>query len=249
MRGKKSSVYDGGHRVPFFVHWPKGNLTGGKDIDTLAAHIDVLPTLADLCGLAVSDEYQPDGVSLKPLLYGTEQTWKRDHLVEQFLGGAYAKAFPPKPYDYSVVMTERWRLVNSDGERLFDIQADPAQRTNLAEEHPEVVAQLRAHYDQFWKTVSPRLTAVRIDVGNPAENPTVLCSQDWYLPTGNPPWNFNTIKRLPKVTGPWMLQVKKAGRYRITLRQFPKEANKPVVAERAKIEIAGQTMEQAVEHG
>lgn len=245
MRGKKSSVYDGGHRVPFFVHWPKGNLTGGKDIDTLAAHIDVLPTLADLCGLAVSDEYRPDGISLKPLLYA-EQTWKRKHLIAQFLGGPYAKAFPPKPYEYSVVMTERWRLVNSDGESLFDIQADPAQRVNLAAQHPEVVADLRAHYDQFWNTVSPRLTAVRIDVGGTAENPTVLCSQDWYMPHGNPPWNFNSIKKLPKVTGPWMLEVKRAGRYQITLRQFPREANKPVVATRAKIEIANQTMEQAV---
>ena len=95
-------------------------------------------------------------------------------------------------------------------------------------------------YQPFWEKVSPRLTAVRIDVGNPAENPTVLCSQDWYMPTGNPPWNFGSISRLPKVTGPWMLEVKQAGRYRITLRQFPKEADKPVVAERAKIEIAGK---------
>ena len=69
------------------------------------------------------------------------------------------------------------------------------------------------------------------------------------MPTGNPPWNFNSIKKLPKVTGPWMLQVQEAGRYRITLRQFPKEADKPVVAERAKIEIAGQTMQQRVEAG
>ena len=60
------------------------------------------------------------------------------------------------------------------------------------------------------------------------------------MPTGNPPWNFKAIKKLPKVTGPWMLQVQKAGQYRITLRQFPKEADEPVVAERAKIEIAGQ---------
>jgi len=246
MRGKKSSLYDGGHRVPFFVHWPNGNLTGGKDIDTLAAHIDVLPTLADLCGLEVSDEYQTDGVSLKPLLTGSETPWKRKHLVVQFHGGAYARSFPPKPYEYSVVMTERWRLVNSDAEGLFDIQADPAQRSNLAENHPDIVAQLRADYDQFWNKVSPRLTAVRIDVGHPAENPTVLCSQDWYMPTGNPPWNFNAIKKLPKVTGPWMLQVKKDGRYRITLRQFPEAANKPVIADRAKIEIAGQTMEQPV---
>ena len=75
MRGKKSSVYDGGHRVPFFIHWPKGGLTGGRDIETLAAHIDVLPTLADLCGIPVPDDYQPDGVSLKPLLDGPSQAW------------------------------------------------------------------------------------------------------------------------------------------------------------------------------
>ena len=134
--------------------------------------------------------------------------------------------------------------MNSDGQGLYDIQADPAQRKNVAEEHPEVVAQLRAHYEPFWEKVSPRLTPVRIDVGNPAENPTVLCSQDWHMPTGNPPWNFASISRLPKVTGPWMLEVKRPGRYRITLRQFPKEADKPVIAERAKIEIAGQTEER-----
>ena len=249
MRGRKSSVYEGGHRVPFFMRWPKGNLTGGKDIDTLAAHIDVLPTLADLCGLRLSEKFRPDGVSLKPLLYEDNPSWKRDHLVEQFLGGPHAKAFPPKPYDYSVVMTERWRLVNSGRQALYDIQADPAQRTNLAQQYPAIVAKLRANYDRFWKKVSPRLTAVRIDVGNPAENPTFLCSQDWYMPNGNPPWNFNSIKKLPKVSGPWMLEVNKAGRYRITVRQFPKAANRPVVAETAKIEIARQILEQPVKAG
>lgn len=246
MRGRKSSVYDGGHRVPLFIHWPDGGLTGGKDVDTPAAHIDVLPTLADLCGIEVSEEYQPDGISLKPMLYPSDQPWPRDHLVEQYLGGAGGDAIPPKPYEHIVVMTERWRLVNSGKEGLYDMQVDPAQRTNVSEKYPEVVAKLRADYDQFWNKVSPRLTAVRIDVGNPAENPTVLCSQDWYMPKGNPPWNFNSIRKLPKVTGPWMLQVKRAGRYRITLRQFPKEADKVVVAEQAKIAIAGQTMEQAV---
>ncbi|EMI17112.1 N-acetylgalactosamine-6-sulfate sulfatase (GALNS) [Rhodopirellula maiorica SM1] len=257
MRGKKSSVYDGGHRVPFFVHWPAGGLSGGKDIETLAAHIDVLPTLADLCGIPVSDEYRPDGVSLKPLLgvadpdssskpSGSDQAWPRDHHIVQFHGGAGATTLPSKPFEYSVVMTERWRLVNSDGQALYDIQADPAQRNNVAADHPEVVAKLRERYQPFWDNVSPRLTPVRIDIGNPAENPTVLCSQDWYMPTGNPPWNFTSIRKLPKVTGPWMIEVMQAGRYRITLRQYPKEANKLVVAERAKIEIAGKTAEQPV---
>lgn len=249
MRGRKSSVYDGGHRVPFFIHWPKGGLDGGRDIDTLAAHIDVLPTLADLCGIPLSDDFKSDGLSLKSLFENSDQPWKRDHLVEQYLGGPYGSTLPPKPYEYSVVMTERWRLVNSGEERLFDIQKDPTQSTNLASENPEVVTRLRGFYDKFWDQVSPRLTPVRIDIGNRTDNPTVLCSQDWRLESGNPPWNFNSIKKLPKVTGPWMIEVKKSGRYRITLRQYPEEADKPVVAVKAELEIAGQTLTQAVEEG
>ncbi|SMP75510.1 Arylsulfatase A [Neorhodopirellula lusitana] len=251
MRGKKSSVYEGGHRVPFFIHWPKGGLSGGKDMTTLAAHIDLLPTLADLCDIPVNADYEPDGVSLEPLLSGSEQTgstsaWARDHHIVQFHGGAGAKTLPSQPFEYTVVMTERWRLVNSDGLGLFDIKADPAQRKNVASNHPDVVAKLRKQYEPFWEKVSPRLTPVRIDIGNPADNPTVLSSQDWFMPKGNPPWNFASIRRLPKVTGPWMLEVQHAGPYRITLRQYPAEADQPVVAVRARIEIAGKTKEVAV---
>ena len=246
MRGRKSSVYDGGHRVPFFLYWPGGGLAGGRDIDTLAAHIDVLPTLAELCGIALPKSYEPDGVSLKSLLDGSERPWTRGHLVEQYLGGPHGKALPPEPYDFSVVMTERWRLVNSGAQRLFDIQNDPTQSRDVAAEHPAVVAELRALYEPFWAKVAPRLTPVRIDIGNPADNPTVLCSQDWHMASGNPPWNFGAIKKLPKVTGPWMIQVKQAGRYRFTLRQYPEQADKPVVAVRAEIDIAGMTCEKAV---
>ncbi len=249
MRGKKSSVYDGGHRVPFFIYWPNGGLTGGRDIETLAAHIDVLPTLADLCGIPVPESYDTDGISLKPLLDGSKEPWPREHHVVQYHGGAYGNALPPGPLAYSVVLTERWRLVNSDGQFLYDIQADPAQRHDVASEHPEVVERLRALYDPFWERVSPRMTPVRIDIGNPAEPKTVLCSQDWHMKTGNPPWNFGAIKKLPKVTGPWLVEVKRAGRYRITLRQWPAEADKPVQAVRAKLEIAGQAAEQGVEPG
>ena len=51
MRGRKGSPYEGGHRVPCFLHWPAGKLTGGRDVDGLSAHLDLLPTLIDLCGL------------------------------------------------------------------------------------------------------------------------------------------------------------------------------------------------------
>ena len=249
MRGKKSSVYDGGHRVPFFIHWPKGGLTGGKDIDTMAAHIDVLPTLADLCEIPVGPGYEPDGISLKPLLEGSTDEWPREHHVVQYHGGAYGKALPPGPLAYSTVMTERWRLVNSDGQALFDIEEDPAQREDVSAGHPEVVKRLRSLYDSFWEKVSPRLLPVRIDLGNPDEPKTQLCSQDWHMETGNPPWNFGSIRRLPRVTGPWLVNVKRSGRYRFTLRQWPAEAGKPVIAERARIEIAGQESESAVKSG
>ena len=146
-----------------------------------------------------------------------------------------------------MVLTERWRLM--DGKILFDIEADPAQRKDVAAEFPEVVSRLRKHYPPFWKSVSQRIWPVAIDVGNPNENPAFLCSQDWYMPTGNPPWNFGSIRRLPKVTGPWKIHVRKAGRYRLTLRQFPVEADKPVVAVRAKVSIGGKELQSEVRAG
>ncbi|KAA3664329.1 MAG: hypothetical protein DWQ04_06235 [Chloroflexi bacterium] len=51
MRGVKGSPYEGGHRVPFFLHWPGGGLTQGQDVPELTANVDVMPTLLDLCGV------------------------------------------------------------------------------------------------------------------------------------------------------------------------------------------------------
>jgi len=246
MRGKKSSIYDGGHRVPFFIHWPEGKLTGGRDIETLAAHIDVLPTLANLCNISLPESYRSDGVSLVPLLHESSKPWKRKHHIVQYHGGA-GNTSPLEPFRHTVVLTERWRLVNSAKEELYDIQADPAQRNDVADKHPEVVAELRSLYLPFWESVSPRLKPVSIDIGSAAQNPTVLCSQDWFMDKGNPPWNFNSISKLPKITKPWMINVTRAGRYRLTLRQWPVEADKPLQAVRAKVSIGGEEKEIAVE--
>ena len=246
MRGKKSSIYDGGHRVPFFIHWVQGGLTGGRDVDTLAAHLDVLPTLADLCGIEVPRSYQPDGRSLVPLLKDPAASWQRDHVIVQFQGGAYFRD-APKPWAFSAVLTQQWRLI--DGKVLFNIQADPAQRIDVSNSHPDVVKRLRAYYQPWWESASPRMTPVSIDVGSARENPTRLSSQDWYMPTGNPPWNFGGIRRLPRVTGPWNVNVTQAGRYRLTLRQWPAEANKSVAAVRARVRIAGQEKACPVEPG
>ena len=246
MRGKKSSIYEGGHRVPFFIHWPKGGLVGGRDIPSVSAHIDVMPTLAELCGMTVPESQKINGISFAGQLMKEEAKPKRDHLVVQYQGGPFFSE-APQAWKYTCVLKDSWRLI--DGKDLYDVAKDPAQRNDVAASNPDVVKQLRALYPPFWESVSPRMTPVSIDLGNPADNPTVLCSQDWYMPTGNPPWNFGSIKKLPRVTGPWMVDVKKAGRYRLTLRQWPIEADKTVEAVRARIQISGKEMESKVEPG
>jgi arylsulfatase A-like enzyme len=246
MRGKKSSVYEGGHRVPFFIHWPGGGLAGGKDIGALAAHLDVLPTLADLCGVPIRDDYYLDGTSFKRLLKDRPDLPHRDHLVVQFQGGPYFMD-NPKPWEFACVLKDSWRLI--DGVELYNVRKDPAQRTNVAARFPEVVSELRSLYMPFWEGVSPGMRPVSIDLGNPAQNPTVLCSQDWYMPTGNPPWNFGSIRKLPAVTGPWMVDVQRSGRYQITLRQLPKEADHVIVADRARVQIAGLVFEREIPEG
>lgn len=246
MRGKKSSVYEGGHRVPFYIHWPAGGITGGRDVESLAAHIDVLPTLAELCGVNLPARHHLDGVSFAKQLTDAHAPGHRDHLIVQFQGGAHFRQ-APQPWNDTCILQKDWRLIN--GKELYHMRRDPAQRNDIAADHPMIVEQLRKLYQPFWDAVSPRMTPVRIDLGNPAENPTMLCSQDWYLPNGNPPWNFASIRRLPKTTGPWMLNIKTAGRYRLTLRQLPKESGIQVKAVRAKVLIAGQEHSTRVEAG
>jgi arylsulfatase A-like enzyme len=246
MRGRKASIFDGGHRVPFFVRWPAGGLDKGRDIDTLAVHVDLFPTLAELCGIPVPTDRVMDGKSLVPLLKGDAKSWDRDHVVLQFHGGA---AFPEDrlKQEFSYILTERWRLLN--GRELYDMETDPVQRKDVATEHPEVVKELWSYYEPYWQSVVTGMRPVRLDLGNPTENPVELCSQDWYMEQGNPPWNFGLIGKLPRETAPWMVDVKKAGRYRFTLRQYPKLADKPVKAVRAKVEIAGLSKEREVEPG
>ena len=53
MRGSKGSPYEGGHREPLFLHWPEGGLNRGQEVEALTSHIDVLPTLVDLCHLKI----------------------------------------------------------------------------------------------------------------------------------------------------------------------------------------------------
>jgi len=220
MRGKKASYYDGGHRVPFFIRWPAGGIGGGRDIAEMALHVDVLPTLIELCGLRPPEDIEFDGQSLAPLLRGRadELPGDRVHFVQ------YHQSTEPPEMWTNAVMTRRWRLVR--GLELYDIKADPAQRHDVAAAHPDVVERLRRAHEAWWQEVSPLFERYcPISLGNERENPTRLDAMDVL---GDVAWNQCHIAAARKSTGTWAVDVERTGRYRVSLRRWPEELGLPI---------------------
>lgn len=221
MRGAKGSLYDGGHRVPCFIRWPAGGMTGGRDVDTLTAHVDLLPTFVQLCDLKQPGGFPLDGRSLAPLLRGDATGWPDRELFVQ-----YRQSTEPPVKWHGAVMTERWRLLA--GKKLYDIDADPGQKRDVAAEQPEVVARLRAAYESWWEGVSKRVDDVcPIVIGSEDENPTVLTAFDWHTAT---PWNQSHIRAGKPVDGYWAVDVANEGEYELALRRWPPEVNAPITA-------------------
>jgi len=228
-RGRKGSEYDGGHRVPFFIRWP-GHIKAGRDVDRLAAHVDVLPTFVELCGLTRPEKVALDGASLAPLLTGEGKGWP-----DRTLFVHSQRIEHPQKWRKSAVMTQRWRLVN--GKQLFDVAADPGQKKDVAADHPEVVERLRKAYDGWWESLKPRFgDYCRIVLGSERENPARLTAHDWH--GGRPPWNQRHIRNAKgHANGFWAVEVARAGRYAITLRQMPAEANAPIQGTEAWLKL------------
>ena len=221
MRERKGSVYDGGHRVPCFVRWPGGGLGGGREISRLTAHIDLLPTLIELCGLQKPGDVKFDGKSIADLLQGNEKQWS-----DRFLCIDSQRIDHPAKWRMCVVLTERWRLIN--GKELYDIKADPAQQNDIAQANLEVVQRLRRAYENWWDDISQRFDEYcRIIIGSDKENPTKLCCHDWH---GLVPCYQNRILQGLKANGFWALEVARGGLYELSLRRWPIEVDKPITA-------------------
>ncbi len=240
LRGKKGSEYEGGHRVPFFIRWPGGGIDGGRDVDLLSAHIDVLPTLAELCALKLPKEGLPrDGASLAPWLTGDS-----DAPLDRTLFVHSQRIETPRPWRKCAVMTERWRLVN--GNELFDLAADRGQKTNVAGEHSETVEELSRAYLEWYASLEPRFEGyARIDVGDPAEDPVRLTCHDWHTNDGGVPWDQSHVRKGIDANGFWALRVARAGRYAITLSRWPLGDDRSLEADMAQVRVGG--IERSIE--
>jgi arylsulfatase A-like enzyme len=229
MRGIKGSEYEGGHRVPLFIHWPAGGIDHGRDIPELTANVDMLPTLLDLCGIDPG-AHTFDGVSLAPLLcaqdgaYATNSSAWPDRIVVT----DSQRVTSPIKWRKSATMTQRWRLIN--GVELYDMEADPGQRRDVAAEHPEVVAELRSGYERWWEVVSLQFDGtIPILIGQNRGETVLLNSHDWRNDPVECAWNQSLVRAGLACNGYWEIDVAASGRYRFELRRWPRLEDRPIV--------------------
>jgi arylsulfatase A-like enzyme len=218
MRGNKTQLYDGGHRVPCFVRWPAGRIAGPRDIDAPAQMQDILPTLVELCGLKLPARAKFDGASLAGLLRGDSRP-----LADRMLVVQYGRSL--EKWDAAVIHG-KWRCIN--GKELYDFHADPEEKTDLASRHPDVLARMRAHYEKWWAGLGPgRDEYCPVVVGSDRENPVTLTCVDWQT-CGCA--NSSTREVIAAGQGgprggPWGVLAERSGTYEIALRRWPAELN------------------------
>lgn len=213
MRGRKRTMWDGGHRVPLFVRWEQGGLQHGRDVNELTQVQDLLPTLLNLCEVKPANLYPQDGVDLSPLLQG--QAWPHGDriLVAQYNTSG-------KLWDWCVTMKGPWRLVDH---KLYNIHDDPHQDTDLSQEHPEVLQELKTAYEDWHAIAHKEFLKPRIiDLGHPEAPSTILYASDW---EGGYCDNEYGLKQSDK-QGVWHVDVIEPGTYRIELSRWPFESGK-----------------------
>ncbi len=220
MTGGKGSIHEGGHRVPFFVRWKDGGLDGGRDVNNLLAHYDLLPTFVDLLDLDFNPVKPLDGKSFVSLLKDSDAQWQNrilymDTQREQNL----------VKYKSYAVMDDNWRLLN--GNQLFDINKDLAQKNNVIDQYPEVAARLMNGYEKWWDSFLAEKVDERfgyIMVGSPKDNPARITSHDLHIGKYINAWHQDHVLTADKGTGYWKIEFLETAEYNITLCRFPRES-------------------------
>ncbi len=177
MRGLKGSVYNGGIRVPFFLRYP-ALIKHTKEIKTIAAHIDVFPTLAHLCHVKLPVANQIDGKDLLPVIRDEQVDWSGRSLF------FYWTRRYPELYNNMALQKGDYKLVGHTGYdskienfELFNIPEDPKEQINIVSTKPTIATTLKSELEHITKELvnSPHLvSSPRIIIGSSHENPVFL---------------------------------------------------------------------------
>lgn len=192
MRGGKVSVHEGGTRVPLFMRWPAAKWPPHV-AKPIVSHIDLFPTLLDLCGAKPPAGPRLDGISLRPLLENADASAWPERVLFTHNPIDETNKFP------GAVRTQRHRLVreikgpaggskakandaSATAWQLYDMEADPGQEKNIARENPVLVGKLAMLYDAWFAGISrDGLQRFPLPVGHAKHNPVELHAPQAYF--------------------------------------------------------------------
>lgn len=228
LRGTKGSHYDGGHKVPFFISWPNGNIQQKTKSNDLVAHVDLLPTLAELANIPFKSKKALDGKSMVATLKGEEIDAERMLVIDTQRNQLPVKGRNP------AVMQGEWRLVNS--KELYNVAIDPGQQLDISDQYPERVKKMRAFYNDWWSSLKPDIRYAEIPIGYLAANPVLITIHDIHA-TAYPPWNQVMIRQgeaNPK--GYYSIKIVEDGDYQFKLYRYSPESGLALNASVEKID-------------
>ena len=226
MSGRKGTLTEGGHRVPCFIRWPKAEFKHGQDLDHPTQVQDILPTLISLCGLNPPNGFSCDGTDLSPILVGEECA----AIDERKLIIQFTKRPPMPQKGDAAVIWKKWRLVS--GKELYDVESDPGQENDVADEHPEIVEELDTHYREWWRSVEATIQRINVfPVGGEKTQVVDLCLYDWddYEGDANNTLQL-TVREGARIFGDWHIEVEETGDYLFEMRRWPREAETAIAA-------------------
>jgi len=236
MRGRKSSLHEGGTRNILFVRYPD-KIPAGTVVSSLAAHIDLLPTLSELAGVKHPEAAQLDGISLVPQMQGGEPGAER--MLFELWGG------------HRAIRTPQYRWVREGKEaQLYDMIADPGQASDIAADHPEIAARFDEVFaEQVLSAVDVWTKPPPIPVGHDAA-PVVRLDGPESILSGGPKLygkhpNNSWITEWTSTEGAarWDLDVVRDGTYEVTVRYVCAEEN---LGARMQVAAGGASAEAEV---
>ncbi len=160
FKGIKAHVDEGGVRVPFLMRYPARGWNKGTKVTSMAAHIDLFPTLVELIGIPVPDSLEIHGKSLVSAIEREEIDTSRYFFTHQV-----RRTFDTLP---GAVRDERYLLTLKPSDTaLYDLHDDPYQQTDLSDAMPQRVTTLaRKYLDWFLEATKKGITPESVEIGN-----------------------------------------------------------------------------------
>jgi len=141
FRGGKHEQYEGGVRVPFIIRWPGHVKKGRRDSNNVISGIDWMPTLCSIAGIKELPE-QLDGEDVSDIWFGADRVRTKPLFWKV---GSMRRAPAMRDGKWKFHLNPR----HGDRIELYDLSVDPSESRNLADQNPEVVAELRAKLEAW----------------------------------------------------------------------------------------------------